>query len=100
MGEVVLTLVCSPASEEKLWDFLLLAEEAGVFTSVRVSGHGVHPSRLDIAEQVEGRTRELVFTLILTDDGAQSLVTRLREELRGLALRYWITPVIQSGEIE
>lgn len=99
MAEVVLTLVCSPASEEKLWDFLLL-EEAGVFTSATVSGHGVHPSGLAVSEQVEGKTRERVFTLVLADERAQSLVAQMREELRGLGARYWITPVIQRGEIE
>lgn len=99
MTHVVLTVVCPPAAEERLWDFLLIAQETGVFTSARVSGHGVHPMQLDVTEQVAGRVREIMFQLVLTAESAQALLSRLRAELQGAALRYWLLPVLESGEI-
>lgn len=99
MSDVCLTLVCPPVAEEQLWDFLLLAQDTGIFTSAKVSGHGFHPAGLEIAEQVLGRTHELAFTLVLEANTAETLLTDLRKQLPRIGLRYWMTPVIAAGQI-
>lgn len=99
MSDVCLTLVCPPAAEEQLWDFLLLAQDTGIFTSAKVFGHGFHPAGLEIAEQVLGRTREIAFTLLVEAGIAEALLTDLREQMPRIGLRYWMTPVIAAGEI-
>lgn len=99
MAEVCLTLICPPEAEEQLWDLLLLTNDAGIFTSNEVFGHGFHPSGLEIAEQVMGRTREVAFTLLLNPETAQTLLAELRAQLPRIGLRYWLTPVLEAGGI-
>ena len=99
MSDVCLTLICPPAAEEQLWDFLLLAPDTGIFTSAKIFGHGFNPAHLEIDEQVLGRTRELAFTLLLEANTAETLLTNLRKQMSRIGLRYWMTPVIAAGEI-
>ena len=100
MSDVCLTIVCPPNAEEQVWDFLLLAQDTGVFTSMKVFGHGFHPAGLEIAEQVIGRTREIAFTLLLNADSAQKLIAELRSRMARIGLRYWLLPVLEGGEIK
>ena len=99
MAKVCLTLICPPAAEEQLWDLLLLFSDVGIFTSNEVFGHGFHPSGLEVAEQVMGRTREVAFTLLLDSETAQTLLAELRTRLPRIGLRYWLSPVLDGGEI-
>lgn len=100
MSEVCLTLICPPSAEEQLWDLLLLAQDTGIFTSSKVFGHGFEPAGLEIAEQVLGHTREIAFTLLLEPETAQTLLEKLRSQMPRVGLRYWISPVIEGGEIK
>lgn len=100
MSEVCLTLICRPSAEEQLWDLLLLAQDTGIFTSSKVFGHGFHPAGLEVAEQVLGRMREIAFTLLLEAETAQTLLAQLRAQMPHVGLRYWLTPVLESGEIK
>ena len=49
MSELCLTLLCLPAIEEKLLDFLLLSE-VQVFTSTPTAEHGLDQKNLDPME--------------------------------------------------
>lgn len=99
MPKVCLTIVCPPAAEEQVWDFLVLAENTGVFNSTNVYGHGVPPAHLEFHDQVLGRTREISFTLLLEETIAETLIMNLRTQMAHVGLRYWMIPVTATGQI-
>lgn len=100
MAKVCLTLICPSAAEEQLRDLLLLTKDAGIFTTSEVFGHGFRASRLGISEQVMGRAREVDFTLLLDSVIAQTLLSELRARMPRTGLRYWLSPVLEGGEIK
>ena len=97
MDECVLTILAPPAIEEALVDWLLELPEEVVFSSEPVSYHGTEHGVLDVREQVTGSQRRLLFHLQIPLETARELCSRLRSEFPDSSLRYWISPVLESG---
>ena len=100
MSDRLLTLLCPPTVEEKLLDELLLLDQVQVFTSAPTAAHGVDNHLLDASEQVMGRARAVAVQAVVREDDAAALLANLRDRFRGTGLRYWITPVLESGELK
>lgn len=94
-----LNLIVSPEAEENLLDLLLVSPETRAFTSMQVAGHGADPGRWSTAEQVLGRNRRMQVQLIVSREAADTLLDRLRAELPGAGIFYWLTAVEAMGEI-
>lgn len=99
MSELCLTLLCPPEVEESLLDLLLLSANATVFTSTATAAHGLSHENLDQTEQVMGRARTTQVQVILAVADQSPLLLALRQQFAGTGVRYWLTPVIESGEI-
>jgi len=99
MSELCLTLLCPPALEERVLDMLLMTPEISVFTSARAAAHGLHPSRLDAGEQVLGLAVMTQVQALLGGPDRDAVLAELKRKLAGSGLRYWLTPVIESGEL-
>jgi len=99
MSEFCLTLLCLPAIEEKLLDVLLMSD-VKVFTSTPTAEHGLDQRNLDPMEQVLGRARATQVQAIIATADKEPLLEALRRQFSGTGLRYWVTPVIEAGEIE
>ena len=99
MTDVCLTLLCPPAVEEKLLDTLLMLSKALVFTSTPTAAHGLAIGGLSQAEQVMGRAEATQVQVIFPADYKDPLLAELREQLAGAGLRYWLTPVVEAGDI-
>ncbi len=99
MSDLCLSILCSPAVEEKLLDLLLLSPTAAVFTSTPTAAHGLAFGRLSQSEQVLGRAFASQVQVIIPDADKQALLDGIRQQFSGAGLRYWITPVIEAGEI-
>ena len=99
MSELCLTLLCPPALEEKLLDLLLMAPEAAVFTSTPTSEHGLSFGRLSPIEQVLGRSLATQVQVLLTATDKQGVLDAIQQQFAGAGLRFWVTPVIEAGEI-
>lgn len=99
MSELCLTLLCSPAVEEKLLDLLLMSPEVTVFTSTVTAAHGRAVSSLNQAEQVMGRAVSSQVQVILAASSRTALLEDVRQQFTGTGLRYWVTPVVEAGEI-
>ena len=99
-SRVLLSLVISPQVEDAVVDWLLEQEEISGFTSLQVSGHGTSPHSMNLAEQVAGRRRQVMFQTYLPDADAVALVKGLEETFGGSGMHYWLTPVITSGHLE
>ncbi len=99
MSELCLTLVCPPAVEEKLLDLLLLSPNATVFTSTATAAHGLAHEYLDQTEQVLGRARATEIQVIFAAADKAALLEAIRQQFAGAGLRYWVTTVVEAGEI-
>ena len=99
MPDVCLTLLCPPAVEEKLLDTLLMLSKALVFTSTPTAAHGLAMGGLSQAEQVMGRAEATQVQVILCVKDTDQLLAELRKQLAGAGLRYWLTPVVEAGDI-
>lgn len=98
MPELCLTLLCPPAQEERVLDMLLMTPAVRVFTSSRSAAHGLHHSRLDAGEQVLGLAVMTQVQVLLSQTDQAGVLADLKMKLAGSGLRYWLTPVIESGE--
>ncbi|MBA2351542.1 MAG: DUF3240 family protein [Burkholderiales bacterium] len=99
MSELCLTLLCPPAIEEKLLDLLLLSPNATVFTSAPIAAHGLAQENLNQTEQVMGRVRATQIQLIFAAADKTTLFEHIRQQFAGTGLRYWVTSLIEAGEI-
>lgn len=99
MSELCITILCSPAVEEKLLDLLLLSPNATVFTSVPTAAHGLAFGNLNQTEQVLGRAFATQVQVVIPETNWQALLGDIQEQFVGTGLRYWMTPVIESGEV-
>lgn len=100
MSDICLTLLCPPAVEEKLLDLLLVSPNiATVFTSTATAAHGLAHENLDQAEQVLGRARATEVQVILAAADKAALLEAIRQQFAGAGLRYWVTTLVEAGEI-
>jgi hypothetical protein len=99
MPELCLTLLCPPAIEEKLFDLLLMLPNTTVFTSTPMAAHGLVAWNLSQAEQVMGRAHATEIKAIFAATDKAALLDAIRQQFAGAGLRYWVTTVIEAGEI-
>lgn len=99
MSELCLTLLCPPAVEEKLLDLLLMSPHTMVFTSTPTAAHGLAVGNLSQTEQVLGRALATQIQVIFAAADKATLLEAIREQFAGAGLRYWVTPVVEAGEI-
>ena len=99
MSELAITFLCPLVLEEKLLDLLLMNADANVFTSTATAAHGMAHEELDQVELVLGRARATTIQVIFDATDKDTLLASLRREFKGTGLRYWLTPILESGEI-
>lgn len=99
MSELCLTLLCPPAQEERVLDMLLMIPEITVFTSSRAAAHGLHHASLSAGEQVLGLAVMTQVQALLSGPERDAVLAELKRKLAGSGLRYWLTPVLESGEL-
>ena len=100
MSDLCLTLLCSPAVEEKLFDLILMSPNATVFTSWSAATHGLRHHSFNQTERVLGRAFATQVQVILADADKAALLEQIRQQFAGAGLRYWVTPVVEAGEVE
>lgn len=99
MSDFCLTLLCSPATEERLLDFLLMAPGAAVLVSAPVAAHGLAFGTLSQTEQVLGRAHATQIRLICAAENKDGLLEEIRRKFSGAGVRYWTTPIAEAGEL-
>lgn len=98
-SELCLTLLCPPAIEEKLLDLLLMLSNTTVFTSTPTAAHGLVAGNLSQTEQVMGRAQATEIQVIFAAAEKAALLDAIRQQFAGAGLRYWVTTVVEAGEI-
>lgn len=99
MSELCLTLLCPATVEEKLLDLLLMSPHAMVFTSASTAAHGFPLDSFSETEQVLGRALATQIQVILAGADKAALLGEIGQQFAGTGLRYWITSVVEAGEI-
>lgn len=99
MSEFCVTLLCPPAIEEELLDLLLMSSTCTVFTSAPTAAHGLAHENLSQMEQVLGRAQAVQVQVIVPGDDKAPLLEALRRQFSNTGLRYWVTPVLETGEM-
>ncbi len=99
MSDLCLTLLCPPAVEEKLLDLLLMSANASRFTSAPTAAHGLAFSALSQTEQVLGRSFATQVQVIIASADKVALLEAIQAQLAGAGVRYWLTPVVEAGDI-
>lgn len=99
MSDLCLTLLCPPAVEEKLLDLILMSPNATVFTSTPAAAHGLPRGSFNQTERVLGRAFATQVQVILADADKAALLGQIQQQFAGAGLRYWLTPVVEAGEI-
>lgn len=98
MADVCLTLLCSPALEEKLLDLLLMSPHPTLFTSAATAAHGLADGELSQTEQVLGRAFATQVQVIFDESYRDALLEEIRRQFAGARVHYWLVPVIEAGE--
>lgn len=99
MSELCLNILCPLAVEEKLLDLLLMSPNAEIFTSSPTAAHGLAFGLLSQSEQVLGRMLATQVQVVLSETDKAALLKVIQQQFSGVGLRYWITPVIESGRL-
>ena len=99
MTDICLTLLCPPAVEEKLLDFLLMSPDITIFTSTVTAAHGLDHEKLDQMEKVLGRARAIQIQVIFAAADKAALLAEIHRQFPGTGLRYWVSTVVEAGEL-
>lgn len=99
MKENLLVIVVSPRLEEEMVDWLLEKEDLSGFSSMPIDGHGSGTEELNIAEQVTGRQRKVMFHVYVMEETIPTLIDELTIRFKKTGLHYWLMPVITSGRL-
>jgi hypothetical protein len=97
--EYLLSIVCTPAQEELLIDWLLLQKGLTGFSTLRIHGHGVLGQQLSLTEQVTGRQAKVMFKLHATLSVLQNIIQGLKQDFTGTGLHYWLVPLLEAGHL-
>lgn len=99
MADVCLTLLCPPTVDEKLLDLLLMSPNTSIFTSASMAAHGLPLRDFNQTEKVLGRAFATQVQVIVRDADKAAVLEQIRQQFTGTGLRYWVTPVVEAGEI-
>lgn len=96
--DCMLTLALPAALEEEVLDHLQAHPEwvSGI-SVVAAEGFGAAAPLESALEQVRGRARRRLVTLLLDSRHVEPLVASLRSEFRSPYMAYWVTPLTTFG---
>ncbi|HEY9199873.1 MAG TPA: DUF3240 family protein [Gammaproteobacteria bacterium] len=100
MNECLLVLIVTPSIEHALVEWLLERDDIPGFTSMPISGHGASAHSLTTAEQVAGRSRQVMFSMHLPEPAARQVIASARASFGGSGMHYWMLPVLDAGHID
>ncbi|UHD14239.1 DUF3240 family protein [Thiocapsa bogorovii] len=99
MPHHLLHLIVPLQAEDALVEWLLEREDIPGFTSSAVAGHGSSERSMTTAEQVAGRSRRVMFMLLLPEETAQAVLAGLSQDFGASGIHYWLVPAIEQGRL-
>ncbi len=100
MSDILITLLSPRALEERVLNALLQTDGVAFLSSTPTALHGLPGDTLTQSEQVLGHAKATEFRLVTDDSRIPALLDSLQKEFVGCGLRFWTTPVMDSGEFK
>lgn len=98
MTETLLFTLNVPTNlKDEVVDRLICLPNLTGFNLKKMSGYSKEHSLFDISEQVEGYRAFYQFEVLITSNKVNILKEHLNPVCQPAKLRYWLTPVIESG---
>lgn len=98
MPKIVLFTLNVPTNlKDDVVDRLISLPNISGFNLKKMSGYSKEHSLYDIAEQVEGYRAFFQFEVLMPSDEVNELKNSLSPICQPEKLRYWLTPVLESG---
>ncbi|PCI58391.1 MAG: hypothetical protein COB45_00525 [Gammaproteobacteria bacterium] len=98
MTEILLFTLNAPTSlKDEIVDRLISLPNLTGFNLNKMNGYSKEHSLFDIAEQVEGYRTFYQFEVLIASNELNMLKECLNPVCQPAKLRYWLTPVIESG---
>jgi hypothetical protein len=95
----LLHLIVPIQAEDALVEWLLERADVPGFTSSIVYGHGSSERSMTIAEQVAGRSRRVLFVLLLPGQIARQVLRDLGKDFRDSGIHSWTLPALEHGRL-
>ncbi len=98
MTEIVMFTLNVPTSlKDEIIDQLISLPNLSGFNLKKISGYSKEHSLFDISEQVEGYRAFYQFEVLISANEVSKLKEYLKPICEPAKLRYWLTPVIETG---
>ncbi|MBA6342965.1 DUF3240 family protein [Colwellia sp. MB02u-10] len=94
---ILFTLNAPSGLKDDIVDTLITFSAISGFNLKKINGYSKEHSQFDIAEQVEGYRSFYQFEVLLFFKDLEKLKAILKPICQPAKLKYWITPVLQSG---
>lgn len=96
----VFHLALPNALEEEVLDLLLAHPEwVGGFTVVEAQGFGRHVQLPSVMEQIRGRARRSLVTVLMSEAHVEPLVRTLQAAFPHQQAAWWVTPLVRFGRL-
>ena len=95
--ELLFTLNAPTNLKDDIIDRLISLPNLTGFNLKKMSGYSKEHSLFDISEQVEGYRAFYQFEVLIVSNEVDMLKECLKPICEAAKLRYWVTPVIESG---
>lgn len=98
--KVLLTLVMPEDVAQRVEDFLLAnGDLVGGYTVDHAEGHGSSVHLVAASELVAGHAPRRVIRTIGPESDLREILVRLKRQLPGANVFYWLVPIIESGRL-
>jgi lipid-binding SYLF domain-containing protein len=97
--DYLLTLHISPSLEEAVVDCLLTLDNPQGFSFYPINAQNQNTEGLSIDEQVSGRRRKISFQMYADKKNIAVVLNQLKADFSGSGMQYWVSPVVERGEI-
>ncbi len=99
-NQVIFTLNVPTGLKDEVVDKLIGLPNITGFNLKTMHGYSKEHSMFDISEQVEGYRAYFQFEILIASVGLEKLKESLKPVCQSAKLKYWLTPVIDSGHFE
>lgn len=98
--QVIFTLNVPSGLKDEVVDTLIVLPYITGFNLKTIHGYSKEHSLFDISEQVEGYRSYFQFEVLTSSIGVEKLKENLKPVCQSARLKYWLTPVLDSGHFE
>jgi hypothetical protein len=95
--EVIFTLNVPTCLKDEIIDLLISLPILTGFNLKKMSGFSQEHSLFDITEQIEGYRGFYQFEILISSNKLSEIKEYLKPVCQPAKLKYWLTPVIESG---